>query len=71
MKDKLTNGFVQGFIAGVVSSIVDLILVQWLKFGDIRFLDSNLIFYQAILESDFNNGSMLRLGINWAIIYGV
>jgi hypothetical protein len=39
MKDKLTNGFVQGFIAGVVSSIADLIMVNWLKFGDTRFLD--------------------------------
>ncbi len=39
MKDKLTNGFIQGLIAGIVSSIADLIMVNWLKFGDIRFLD--------------------------------
>ena len=39
MRDKLTNGFVQGLIAGIISSAIDLILVGWFKFGNIRFLD--------------------------------
>jgi hypothetical protein len=39
MKDKLTLGFIEGTIAGVVSSLSDLIMVDWIKFGKIRFLD--------------------------------
>lgn len=39
MKDKLTNGFVQGLIAGVVANIADFIMVNWLKFGDLLYLD--------------------------------
>lgn len=39
MKDKLTNGFIQGIIAGVVANVADFIMVNWLKFGDLLYLD--------------------------------
>lgn len=39
MRDKLTNGFVQGLIAGAIANAADFIMVGWLKFGKLLYLD--------------------------------
>lgn len=44
MNDRFMNGFTAGVLAGMTASLVDLILVSWLKFGSIRFLDFSGVF---------------------------
>ena len=39
MGDRFMNGFIAGALAGLLSSLIDIFIVNILKFGTIRYID--------------------------------